>query len=231
MNPDHISEDGELQMADFSSYVWEFSLRAVDWRDYYLSHDQTPHYEYEKTMMQILQWQRGQTKRWIVKAPQHFEQLRAIMNVFPDALVVFTHRDPVASLQSIVTVNSYTARWREKVLELDTYLAYWSDRYGRLLDAYLRDVEVVPEQQRFDVLFHEFVGEDVATVERIYQAAGLDITNQARGELDQYMSGHPRGVHGQLVFDLRADFDADPAEIRERYSAYTERVPVAFEAR
>src|SRR6202035_933797 len=40
MDPDHISEDGELQMQDFSSYVWEFSLRAPDWRDYYYAHDQ-----------------------------------------------------------------------------------------------------------------------------------------------------------------------------------------------
>ena len=76
MDPDHISEDGELQMANFSSYVWEFSLRAADWRDYYLAHDQTPHYEYEKLMLQVLQWQRGSRRRWIVKAPQHFEQLR-----------------------------------------------------------------------------------------------------------------------------------------------------------
>jgi Sulfotransferase family len=231
MDPDHISEDGELQMADFSSYVWEFSLRAPDWRDYYLAHDQSPHYEYEKLMMQVLQWQRGETKRWIVKAPQHFEQLGPIMNVFPDALVIFTHRDPVASMQSILQSYTYAARVREKVLDLPYYIDYWSDRYAKLLDGYMRDVDVVPPGQQFHVLFHEFVGNDVPTVGRIYEQVGLEMTDQARGELEHFMASHPRGVHGRLTFNLRGDFDADPAAIRERYRAYTERVPISIEVR
>jgi hypothetical protein len=229
MDPDHISEDGELQMQDFSSYVWEFSLRAPNWRDYYLAHDQTPHYGWEKTMLQILQWQRGERKRWIVKAPQHIEQLRPIMNVFPDAVVVFTHRDPVASLQSILTMRAYAGRTRERQLDLDYDLDYWQGRYGHLLDAYLRDVDLVPSGRRFDCLFHEFVGNDISTVERIYDVAGLELTVDARRELEAYMSTHRRGQAGQLVFDLRGDFGAQPEKVRERYSAYLERIPVRLE--
>jgi Sulfotransferase family len=231
MNPDHISEDGELQMADFSSYVWEFSLRAGAWRDYYLGHDQTPHYEYEKLMMQVLQWQRGAAKRWIVKAPQHFEQLVAIMNVFPDAFVVFTHRDPVASLQSIVTMNAYSLRWRENTVDLDHCLEYWADRYGRLLEGYLRDRHTVPAGRYFDVLFSEFVGDDVATVQRIYERAGIELTDTADRELRGYMAEHFRGSQGQVVHDLRADFGTEPAAIRERYSRYMAAIPVVIETR
>jgi sulfotransferase family protein len=231
MNPDHISEDGELQMADFSSYVWEFSLQAPQWRDYYLEHDQTPHYEYQKLMMQVLQWQRGERTRWIVKAPQHFEQLPAIMNVFPDALVVFTHRDPVASLQSIVTMGAYSARWRLERLDIDAQFEYWADRYARLLDAYLRDVDTVPKAQRFDVLFSDFVGDDIATVARIYAQAGLDMDQRAARDLNEYMSGHFQGSQGRVAHDLRGDFGVEPAEVRQRYSAYLDRVAVTVEAR
>lgn len=231
-NADHISEDGELQMQDFSSYVWEFSLYAPQWRDYYYAHDQTPHYEFEKTLLKILQWQRGgQRKRWIVKAPQHFEQLVPIMNVFPDAIVLFTHRDPVASLQSIVTGRIAGALMREKSRETERDLEYWTERYGHLLDAYLRDSQVLPGSQKFDVLFHEFVGDDVATVGRIYETAGMEMTEQARAELTSYMSGHERGAQGQYVFDLRGDFGVDPAEIRERYRNYTDVIPIRIEAR
>jgi hypothetical protein len=229
MDPDHISEDGELQMQDFSSYVWEFSLRAPNWRDYYYAHDQTPHYEWEKTMLQILQWQRGERKRWIVKAPQHFEQLLPIMNVFPDAIVLFTHRDPVASLQSILTARAYAGRWREHRPDLAYDLAYWRERYGHLLDSYLRDVDLVPNERRFDVVFHEFVGSDVATIERIYKVAGMEMTGAARRELDDYMASHGRGHAGQIVFDLRGDFETEPAEVRERYARYLERMPLRLE--
>jgi Sulfotransferase family len=229
-NADHVSEDGELQMQDFSSYVWEFSLYAPGWRDYYYAHDQTPHYEFEKTLLKILQWQRGGArKRWIVKAPQHFEQLVPIMNVFPDAIVLFTHRDPVASLQSIVTGRIAGALRRERARETQRDLDYWIERYGHLLDAYLRDSPIVPHAQQFDVLFHEFVGDDVATVARIYDTAGIGMTDRARAELTTYMSGHERGAHGQYVFDLRGDFGLDPAAVRERYRAYTATVPVRIE--
>jgi hypothetical protein len=231
MDPDHISEDGELQMQDFSSYVWEFSLRAPNWRDYYYAHDQTPHYEWEKTMLQILQWQRGERRRWIVKAPQHYEQLRPILNVFPDAVLVFTHRDPVASLQSILTMRTYGTRTREHRLDPEYDLAYWQERYGHLLDSYLQDVDLVPKERQFDCVFHEFVGNDVETVERLYATAGLEMTEQARRELTDYMATHQRGAAGQIVFDLRGDFGVDPAQVRERYREYLERMPVRLEVK
>jgi hypothetical protein len=231
-NPDHISEDGELQMQDFSSYVWEFSLYAPAWREYYYAHDQTPHYEFEKTLLKILQWQRGgEPKRWIVKAPQHYEQIVPILNVFPDAILLFTHRDPVASLQSIVTPRTAGALLREKTRDAQRDLEYWSERYGHLLDCYLRDVPLVPEAQQFDVLFHEFVGDDVATVGRIYELAGLELTDRARTELGDYMAAHPQYAAGKYVFDLRGDYGVDPAEVRERYRAYTDQVPVRIEVR
>ncbi len=44
MRPDHVHEELELQLPDFSSYQLEWVARVPRWRDYYLSHDQTPHY-------------------------------------------------------------------------------------------------------------------------------------------------------------------------------------------
>ncbi len=229
MDADHISEDGELQMQDFSSYVWEFRLRAPEWRDYYLGHDQTPHYAYEKLMLQILQWQRGERRRWIVKSPQHLEQLVPIMNVFPDAVVIATHRDPVASLQSIATMVAYAGRTREKAPDADAVFEYWSARYSQLLDSYLRDRDAVPEGQLFDCLFHEFVGDDVAMVERIYDLADIPMTDRAREELDGYMEVHARGHAGRVAFDLAGDFDADADAVRDSYRDYTDAVPIRAE--
>ena len=75
MRPDHVHEELELQLPDFSSYQLEWVARAPRWRDYYLAHDQTPHYAYLKTVLQILQWRRTGGERWVLKSPQHLEQL------------------------------------------------------------------------------------------------------------------------------------------------------------
>lgn len=224
MDPDHIHEDLELQLPDFSSYYWEWMYRMPRWRDYYLSHDQTPHYQYARTMLRVMAWQDGGPKRWVLKCPQHFEQLPAIMRVYPDAFVIFTHRDPVASLQSIVTQLAYVIRTRERRVDPDYYLEYWTDRVRRLLEAYVRDVELIPEEQRIDVHFGEFMRDGMAMVERIYQAAGLELTDTARVEMNRYMADHPRGKHGVIDHDLKRDFGVDPDEIRATLSFYVDHV-------
>jgi Sulfotransferase family len=95
MAPDHVHEEIELQLPDFSSYNQEWVARAPEWRDHYLSHDQAPHYAYMRTVLQILQWYRPR-ERWVLKSPQHLEQLGPLLTTFPDATVVVTHRDPVS---------------------------------------------------------------------------------------------------------------------------------------
>ena len=63
MTPDHIHEELELMGPDFASYNFEWRFHAPRWRDHYLAHDQTPHYEYMKPVLQLLQWQDGQAGR------------------------------------------------------------------------------------------------------------------------------------------------------------------------
>jgi hypothetical protein len=99
----------------------------------------------------------------------------------------------------------------------------------RLLRACVRDRDKVPAERSLDVPFHEFMADDVGIVERIYAPAGLAMTPEARAELDAHMIENPRGKHGQLVYDLRADFGLDPAEVRKRFDFYFERFPVRVE--
>jgi hypothetical protein len=104
----------------------------------------------------------------------------------------------------------------------------WADSNPvELLERCVRDLELVPAERRFDVPFHEFMEDDVAMVERIYDHVGLDTT--ARSEIERYMAAHPRGKGGQIRYDLRADFGVEPADIRARFGFYTDRFPVVTE--
>ncbi|HKA14372.1 MAG TPA: sulfotransferase [Myxococcota bacterium] len=228
MSPDHIHEELELMLPDFSSYNQEWIARAPRWRDYYLAHDQTPHYAYLKTVLQILQW-RQPRERWVLKSPQHLEQLGPLLATFPDATIVVTHRDPVSVVQSAATMLAYGARINYRTPEPDWYLAYWTDRIRRLLEASVRDRALLPAGRTLDVLFHEFMADDLATVERIYEVAGLPMTDPARAQIADYLRDHPRGKEGQVVYDLRRDFGAEPAAVREPFGFYFERFPVKVE--
>ncbi len=235
MNPEHIHEELELMGPDFASYNYEWLCHSPRWRDHYYASDQTPHYEYMKTVLKILTWQDGDTTgentRWVLKCPQHLEQLPVLHRVFPDATIPVTHRDPVSVIQSAITMLAYGQRINRKRVDLPALLAYWTDRVAHLLEACSRDRSQVPAERSIDVLFHEFMADDLAMVEQIYQRAGLTMTDQARAELQAFLDAHPRGKHGRIVYDLRADFGADPAGLRERFDFYFRQFPVQVEVK
>ena len=228
MNPDHVHEEIELMLPDFASYTQEWVARVPKWRASYHAHDQRPHYAYMKTGLQILQWYMPR-ERWVLKSPQHLEQLGPLVETFPDATFVVTHRDPVAVIQSAATMTCYGARMSYKTTDPAWYLDYWSRRTLQLLSASVRDRDRLPADRRIDVLFHEFMADDFAMVERIYKVAGLPMTDAARAEIRAHQGDHARGKHGRMVYDLREDFGAEPARVREPFEFYLERFAVQNE--
>ncbi|MCA8930576.1 MAG: sulfotransferase, partial [Alphaproteobacteria bacterium] len=60
---------------------------------------------------------------------------------------------------------------------------------------------------------------------RIISTAGLEITDTVRDQLAAYMAGNPRGKDGRLVYDLRADFGIEPADLYDRYGFYFDAFP------
>ncbi len=228
MTAEHVHEEIEVQALDFSSYQLEWIARVPRWRDYYLSHDQRPHYVYLERVLKALQWMRG-PKRWILKSPQHLEQLGPLMNTFPDATVAFTHRDPVAVITSAITMLAYGSRLGRTRVDPAGVAEYWIDRIERLLRSCVKDRDLVPQDQGIDVLFHEFMADDLAMVERIYDLAGFPMTGAARSAFEQYLLDNPRGKHGRILYDLEADFGINPDELRGRFAFYFDRFAIRAE--
>jgi hypothetical protein len=228
MEPDHVHEENELMAPDFSNYNLEWVARVPKWRDHYLATDQTPHYAYMKKVLQILQWYRPR-ERWVLKSPQHLEQIGPLLATFPDATIVVTHRDPVAVVQSTITMLTYGARTAYRSPNPEWYRDYWTDRIGRLLDASLRDRHLLPEGRVVEVFFHDYMADELGTLQRIYDAAGIELTDSAKAEIGAYQAAHPRGKEGRVIYDLRGDFATTPEQVRERFGDYLDRFPVRIE--
>jgi len=228
MAPEHVHEEIEVQELDFSTYNLEWYAHVPRWRDCYLAHDQTPHYAYLKKVLQALTWLRGPS-RWVLKSPQHLEQLGPLAATFPDATIAITHRDPVAVIQSAITMLAYGARIRRTRIDLTELADYWVDRIERLLRACVRDRDALPAARSIDVVFSQFMADDLAMVERIYALASLPMTDVARARLRRFLDDNRRGKHGRVVYDLRGDFGLDPAALRERFAFYFAKTGVVAE--
>lgn len=229
-SPDHISEDIELQAIDFSSYLIEWLALVPRWRDYYLSHDQSSTYAYLKKGLQVLTFLKG-PNRWVIKCPQHMEQLPALYKTFPDATFVLTHRDPVGSIRSQLTMYTYAARMLRKRIDIEEPKGYWIDRYERLLRACVRDRDVLPPEQTIDVYFHDWIRHPDPILREIYRKADIELTDAALAELHDYLAEHGEQKKGKIVYDLERDFAITAEEIRANFAFYFDRFPVEVEVR
>jgi hypothetical protein len=226
--PSAIEEEIELLDLDFASYVLEWHARVPLWRDFYFGLDQHEHYAYLRTILKALTFLRG-PRQWVLKSPQHAEQLGPLIDTFPDATVAFTHRDPVAVIQSAVTMLAYGDRMRRRVIDPEGLVDYWIDRIERLLRACVRDRELIPADRSLDIRFHELSGNEMTILQTLYSYNGTDLSLEVQAALQRYLDDNPRGKHGRMVYDLKRDFNRSPDEVRARFAFYFERFGVREE--
>lgn len=226
MTVDHSHEEIQLLAIDMSSMLFETTAPMPTWRDLYLARDQTPTYRYLRTVLQALCFLRpDEPRRWVLKSPQHQEQIPALLEVFPGATVVLTHRDPVEVTTSMCTMLAYSARMSTAHPDPRAIAAYWVPRVEQLLLAGLRDHDLVPADQVVDVRLADLVADDGAEVGRIYAAAGLPLTGAARGAMAAFVAAHPRGRFGRVAADPRV-FGIDVEERARSLRGYARRFGV-----
>lgn len=221
MTTDHVHEEIQLLANDFSSMLFETLVDVPASRAHYLAHDQTPHYRHLRLQLQALQFLDG-GRRWLLKSPQHLEQLPTLAAVFPGATVVLTHRDPARVTVSMATMLAYSRR-----MNLDSVDAFaigrdWSDRLETMLTTLLKDRDHVTELTTLDVRFDDFMADELDTAARAIRLAGDVLTDQARVNMAAYLETHVQGRNGTIDYRA-ADVGLDDGELAERFAAYTER--------
>jgi hypothetical protein len=227
MTVDHVHEEIQLLAIDFSTMLFETIAPMPGWRDDYLARDQRPSYAYLKKVLQVLQWLRG-GKRWVLKSPQHLEQFPALSDAFPDATFVVTHRDPVSVTASMVTMLAYSARLGHDRVDTKWIGHYWSERLRGMLMRCVEFRDVLPANRTLDMQFDAFMEDDVGMVRRIYDLADQPFHQSVEASMLHFMSDHPRGRHGGVLYDL-SEFGLDRTSLREAFSDYVERFGIAEE--
>jgi len=227
MTVDHVHEEIQLMAIDMSTMLFESEALVPSWRDHFMARDQTPTYEYLRTVLQVLQWQRGGT-RWVLKSPQHLEQFGPLITTFPDATVVVTHRDPARVTVSLATMIAYSLRMSRQRIDPPAVGRYWSARAEDLFNSCAADRDLLPADQSVDVRFHEFMADDLAAVERVYEVADQPFTDGTRAAMTAYLADHPRGRHGTVVYQPEV-LGIDLTERLDALAGYVARFGVQIE--
>ena len=196
--------------------------RYREWLD---GQDMTPIYAYHRLQLQLLQ-SRFRRERWLLKAPLHLHYLDTLMEVFPDACVVQTHRDPLKAIPSLCSLMAtFWSVTRTRV------------RPGRMGYRCMTEMASVVEraskareslncQQFLDVRYQDLVGDPVGTVRGIYQHFGYDYSDVFEARMRQWLADNPQGKHGSHRYSLE-QFGLEREQIIERFATYCERYGVS----
>ncbi|OBG23758.1 sulfotransferase [Mycobacterium sp. 852002-51057_SCH5723018] len=221
MTTDHVHEEIQLLANDVSTMLFETLAEVPHWRDHYAAHDQAPHYRYLARQLKALQFLRG-GRRWLLKSPQHLEQVPVLDRVFPGSIVVFTHRDPVPVALSMIAMITYSARMHRSPVPVEQIAAYWIDRLDRMLTALVRDRDTIGPDRSIDVRFDDFMADELGVAERVYGLAGEPFSEPARAEIAGYLAGHRRGRLGSVQTSPEM-FGLTTEGLRDRFAPYVER--------
>jgi hypothetical protein len=198
-----------------------------------MTHDQTFAYEYMVKLLKVISWFRNDPpdKPWVLKSPQHMQDLDALVNVFPGARLVFPHRDPVKVMGSICSMT-----WNSIVRDTETITpqqvgAEWLQKVERMLHKTLDLREQrIPQAQQYDVLYADISADWEGTMAGVYDFLDMPFSAQARQGMRDFLTSNAQHKHGQHRYDL-ADFGLDAAEVDRRLDFYRQRFAIPHETR
>ncbi len=157
--------------------TYEAFLRAADLG---------PSYRWQKRFLQHLQMGRS-TRRWVLKSPDHVHGLEDLLSVFPDAMIIQTHRNPFEVLMSVSQLTEVLQRMFARIGDRDRFRAREMRMLAELVECITRFRDARPELVgRFiDVQYRELVSDPLAVVRRIYQQLDLRLTNATAERMQQ----------------------------------------------
>jgi hypothetical protein len=192
--------------------------------------DMLPAYQIHKQILQILQF-KVKRERWLLKAPAHMNWLSTLFQVYPDARIIQTHRDPLQIMGSSVSLISAILWMRTKAVDPEgVKLAFGPAYYEPQLYNVMRqrDEGEVPAEQFFDVRFQDMMETPFETIRSVYDYFGWDCTQEAESLMRSYLDHKPRGKFGKHFYSFH-DLGLDVATERARYREYQARFNVPSE--
>ena len=177
-------------------------------------------YDFHYRQLQHLQ-SRHAGDRWVLKTGAHLWGLEQLLVKYPDARIVFTHRDPVKSMTSYASLTTIVRRVGSDDVDPFEIATDWTARLKRML---LRGIEIrqakeYPEAVFYDMYFPDFIADQFTQVEAIYAALDLPLTGVAADRMRAFIDDNPPGKHGIHRY-APEEFGLDPATVRSEFASY-----------
>ncbi len=220
----HAEEPEECHYLFRNAMVTQTFLALADvpgfcrWK---LSHDMLAEYRYYLLQLRMLLWQRPAT-HLVLKFPGHAWHVDALLAIFPDARVVFTHREPVEVVGSFCSMVARVRLAVSRDVDMHALGRLLADEIETGMRRMLAARERVDPSRFFDVRYADLVRDPGATVGEIYRHFGMPRAAEMGEAMERWLAEHRQHRHGKHVYRL-SDYGLDEEYVRERFAFYYEQ--------
>ncbi|CAA0108729.1 Uncharacterised protein [Halioglobus japonicus] len=187
----------------FISDQFGVSFYIPEYRHWTLEQDMTAAYQWHKKFLQHMQVDYME-QRWVLKTPPHLAYLDTLINQYPDAAIVQTHRAPMEVLASIsslaCTLHSAFSDDVDPVATAQAEADYFSEMLRRGMEQ--RAAMIDEDSRIFDVQFNDLISDPIKVIENLYDHFGFDFGDRVRGAMQDYLKNRPRDKHGEHHYTL-----------------------------
>jgi len=224
-----VDECWHLLAQDFAHSGWEAQFHVPSYSRWYAQHRMGAAYRRHKRNLQLIGSSTPE-KRWLLKDSTHLFDLGSFLEVYPDARIVHTHRDPLKLIPSVCSL-CWSVR---EALNEDEERAAFGPPTQRLWERAIRGTLAVRERsdpgQFYDLQFRDFVADPLGSIRAIYDHFELEWSPVAEAAMREWQAHAPRGKHGTHHYRFE-DWGLCEESLREAFADYVQTFDVPEESR
>ena len=214
-------ECSEITAHVFRSLRFDTTYRIPSYRSWLDRDGHLPAYRFERRFLQHLAHRYG-ARRWVLKCPDHLFALDDLHAAFPDARIIFVHRDPLKVLASVAKLTEVLRRpfsRRVDPIEIGRQeSARWLDGAERMMRACRQGGFAEPI---FHVHYLDLIADPLRTVASVYRHFDLELDQVVADRVSRAVARHPNGGYGRHAYRLE-DHGLDPQAEAEKFGRYVE---------
>ena len=212
------TECQDLMGMSFRTFHFDGAVRAPGYLTWLMGCDMGGTYTFHRRVLKLLQWHCPPVL-WHLKTPVHMFAMDALVEAYPNAKFLWSHRDPAKVMGSVCSLIQYVRSWssdRNDATELGAeQLDSWVEGVRRAMDFRAR----FGDDRFADVSFGDLQSDPVGTLRASYERLGLCFTDDAMHSVQQWANEHKPGSRGSHDYDL-ADYGLTPDGVRQRFADY-----------
>lgn len=205
----------------YSSTMIEGTYYVPSFARWLTENDRVQCYRDLKQILQSLQWQDAGRKgaKWVLKTPGHLMALDAVIEVFSEAKIVMTHRDPVATVPSYCSMEHSLYQMVSDRVDRESVARFWVDRLAGLLTRFMAVREQVSGRNFIDVRYPDLLSDPIGQGTRVLEGAGITVTPEVRAGMEEWVEANKREDRAPHKYTLE-DFGLDKADVERRFDVY-----------